>query len=390
MELREDVIRRLILAKSLQRYGEAACAERNDRFAFVRGILLLHDAVEAVLGAVADHLNVRLPDRVSFMGYFEKIEEGDDQQRKLPYPKAMSDLNAIRVGIKHHGRFPPVEENRHFPVTVTEFLRTVCRTYFDADYSALSLTSMIQNERVRSHIESAEALVAEGKFEDALVSLGYAMYHLVESKTAGSQLEDLVVRRESPRFRFTRPYGSNFTIELLEHGVDPYTYHRFRNLTPRMVYDSEKQEVLYHPDRIFWHPKNWTESNARFCLDFCIDCALKFEMRPAYDYEIVYYHTVYEDVIEPVGDEAVFWNGHEGGEEEGLLPKGRKREPIFTLKKGEQIVGFAYDHDEEHLDEWTVHSEGIPRSEGWPGGFGYVKKAEVRLTTRERETPAEA
>ena len=55
--IRPEVYQRIVLAKSLHRDAVAACAIRNDHMAFAKGILLLHDAAEALLGAVAlmDH-----------------------------------------------------------------------------------------------------------------------------------------------------------------------------------------------------------------------------------------------------------------------------------------------------------------------------------------------
>jgi len=72
---RAEVLKRLLLAKSLHEHGTAACSARNDELSFARGLLLLHDAAEAGLGAIADHLNVKLSPQMSFVQYYNAISE---------------------------------------------------------------------------------------------------------------------------------------------------------------------------------------------------------------------------------------------------------------------------------------------------------------------------
>lgn len=385
-DVRNEVLQRMLFAKLLQRHGHVACAERNDRYAFARGILLLHDAAESGLAAVADHLHAKITKQNMYLlEYYDHIEMGSGQpeQRIVPYRTQMKILNTVRNGIKHQGVFPDAHTHGNLPSAVLELLRDLCRVYLIVDYDSLSLRGMIRNERVRTWIDSAEDKIQAGDFEGALVSLGYAMYQLAEFRTTGL-LGDALAGRAQTGLKFTNPHTSDFTIVLLEHGVDPFTYHRFRDLTPRMAYDRDGRQVVHRWGRMFGHSMNWTYTNAQFCLEFCTDCALKFETRPAYEYDIVRYEDAYEDVIEPMGDAAVFYNCGENAE--GFFTANKpKRVPIWTLESGRSIVGVVMEeHSGMDTDEWTVFSEDIPGDGAWPGGLGVVKKDAVRVTSRAR------
>jgi len=94
--------------------------------------------------------------------------------------------------------------------------------------------------------------------------------------------------------------------------------------------------LTYWWDKTFGHQANWTNKNAKFCLDFCIDTALKFQREKDEGYSIINYQFVFEDIIEPVGEEAVFWNQSKYPPEIALPAIQKPLEPrkkVFVLKK---------------------------------------------------------
>ena len=95
-KIREEVFNRIIFAKKLYKDGELACNIENDQMIFAKGLLLLHDATENVLGAIADHVGAKLKDRTYILEYFNFIKEADSQKRTLPYMTQIRNLNTIR------------------------------------------------------------------------------------------------------------------------------------------------------------------------------------------------------------------------------------------------------------------------------------------------------
>jgi hypothetical protein len=385
--LRDEVLQRVLLAKSLLHHGRRACEDRADLFEFARGLLLLHDAAEATLGAVADHLHARLEGNRYLLDYFTLIEETDPDRRPVPYRHQMRNLNTVRNILKHQGIFPDRAANAHFPITVAALLEDLCRTYLGLDFEAVSLKGLVEDATVRGYVEEAERKMEGGSFEQALISLGYAMYHLVESSSLPWSRRVFGIQQTEERFLFTEPHSTNYSLKLLEHGIDPFTYHRFRNLTPRFAYDMEDKTVVYEWHKDFGHPANWTNRNVRFCLQFCIECALRVQRKPAFDYDILYYPDVYEDVITPTKDEVILWSVPSTGVQPLGSAEVPQREPVFVLKRGESIVGWASDSG-GRPEDWFIISKSIPLTEGAGTGFGFVARSEVNVTRRERERTA--
>jgi len=378
-KIREEVFNRIIFAKKLYKDGEIACNIENDQMIFAKGLLLLHDATENVLGAIADHVGAKLTKKdVYILEYFDIIKETDSQKKTLPYMTQIRNLNIIRNNIKHQGIFPDIKSNTYLPSTVYQLITDICQTYLGLDFSSISLKNLIRNKKVLKFINIAEKKIDNGKFKEGIFYLSFAMYYTCESI---STFEYYLFGEE--KIKYTEPYGSNKTIDLLQNRVDPYLYHRFKNLTPLIGKNTKTGKLSYWWDKSYGHPANWTEQNAKFCLDFCIDTALKYQREKNEGYSIIDYQYVFEDIIEPVGEEAIFWN-QSIYPPEITLPTIQKplgpREKVFTLKKGKLMVGYAFDN-KDSLDEWEVlcHDEEITKIP-----FIFVAKEEVKVTRKKR------
>ena len=226
-------------------------------------------------------------------------------------------------------------------------------------------------------INIADKEIADGMIKEGLICLAFAMYYICESII----IPDFFQKQKE--IVYTEPYGSDQTIHLLQNRVDPYLYHRFKNLTPLIGKNTKTGKLTYWWDKSYGHPANWIERNAKFCLDFCIDTALKYQREKDEGYSIIDYQYVFEDIIEPVGEEAVFWNQSKYPPEitwPGIQKPLGPRKKVFTLKKGDSINGHACD-DKDRLDEWMVFS----RDERIKGLFPIVSKEEVRVTSKKIE-----
>ncbi|HEC64599.1 MAG TPA: hypothetical protein ENI23_04845 [bacterium] len=389
-KIRTEVYERVVLAKMLHKAGEAACASRNDRMVFTKGILLLHNAAEAALGAVADHLHAKLTGNLYLLDYYDLIGRADPQRKPVPYRTQMRNLNTLRNNAKHQGILPDPKSNAHFPATVYALIEEICQTHIELDFASVSLKSLIKQKEALGYIERAEKEIKGGEIEEGLISLAYAMYHICEFVTLPSPFSypDTQKEEETP-LQFTQPYKTEYTVELIERGVDPYLYHRFNNLTPRIAKHKDTGKLFYWWDKSYGHPVNWTIPNARFCLHFCIETALKFQREEGEAYTLISYSEVFEDVIEPANEEAIIWN-QSSHPSKHLFPKTSElRNPVLVLKKGQSIVGSAQD-SEDRLDEWLVMSEDIPSKLKEFPGFGFVLKRDVKVTPRKKQTPKSA
>ena len=385
-KIRIEVHKRIVLAKMLQEAGEAACVSRNDQMLFAKGILLLHDAAEAALGAVADYLHANLTEKCYLLKYYGLIKDKDPQKRTVPYGNQMRNLNILRNNIKHQGILPDPKSNAHFPVTVYELINEICQTYMELNFTSVSLKSLIGNNKVLDYIDQAEKEIEDNKIEEGLISLAYAMYYICESSTLLSFFSPSAQRQKETPLEFTQPHTTEYTVQLIERGVDPFLYHRFRNLTPRIATHKDTRKLSYWWDKFYGHSANWTVRNARFCLNFCIQTALKFQREEDEGYTIIPYSEVFKDIIEPANKEAIIWDQSSHQPEYSFQKPSEPRSPVLALKKGQAIVGQAID-SEDRLDEWLVISEDIPSKSKEVPGHGFVLKRDVKVTRKEKQPP---
>lgn len=359
----------------LLRESQVGILKIYDQFGLAKSIMLLHDAAEAALGAIADHLNIKLIGNKYVLDYYDLIEN-EEPSKKVPYRVQIRNLNTVRNNAKHQGIFPDNKAVAHFPATVQALIEELCELYLGIPFDSINLKNLIKDEFVRSYIDMAEKSIGNGEYENSLISLGYAIYYIVESSTI-STLNSIMNKRTAKEYEFTKPYGVDFHVRLLEHGVDPYLYHRFRNLTPKIAKEFRTRKVIYIWDKDYGHQANWTSENCQFCLWFAVDTALKFQKERNFGYSIKHYIDVYEDIIEPSGDEAVFWDISKYN-----LEKTEQTE-VFRLEKGHNIVGYAFDAD-EISDEWFVMSKDLPSKKIPNHGIGFILKEEVRITSRKK------
>lgn len=381
VKIRDEVYNRIILAKTLLRAGTDACENKRDRMTFTKGILLLHDAAEAALGAVADHLHAPLGGNCFLLEYYSLIQDNDSKQRSVPYKTQMRNLNTIRKHAKHQGILPDTITNSHFPTTVSALINDLCETYLELDFSTVSLKSLIKDEKVRILIDSAEEDIKKEKIENALVDLAFAIHYVCED----FPFRLFVPKDDKSPLLPPKTHTIEHTVRLLQHGVDPYLYNMFKTLTPMLAMEKKTGNIMHWWDQYYGHPANWTPENAKFCLDFCIDTVLKFQRDEDTRFKLIAYTDVFEDMVEATGEQATLWNRSLQPPRYGFPPtwsSSAEREATFVLKKGQEITGFARDTD-PISEEWFVISKAIP-SEHFSEGHGYVAKREVKVTRKKK------
>lgn len=351
------------------------------------GLLSFHDAAENALGAVADELHAKVQNNAYLIQYYDWIQQADSLKRSLPYRTQMGKLNTIRNGIKHQGILPNPSTDAHYPVIIREFVVHVCREYFDLDFELLSLKDSIRNPDVRVLVGQVEQHIEAEQYREGLEVMSRIMFDIFESSILGSQQMEkrMALRRlhveqgPQPDVVFPEFNHLTHTIVLLEKGIEPFLYHRFKNLTPKIGKSEKTGDVVLEWDKFYGHPGNWTEENARFCYDFILNAVLKFQGEEYRGYELISYFDLYVDYIEAVAEEAVFWD-RVGARTDmfGLQKPLAPPKQVLKLRRGQRIVGFA-DTLDANRQYYFVRSKDIP-SDDLFGGFGCVKKDEVRVT----------
>jgi len=381
MTLRLDVLSRLVLAKVLYVRGAAACGATQDKQGFAIGLLSLQDAVELALGALGDHVGASLPDHIGFNQYFERIDTTIAPD-KLPYRRELHAINSLRVNIKHRGILPDVESCRHFPAVVLNFLTDICDKHMGLEFALVNLRDAIRDENARRLLVAAEEGIDHGQYKEGLELMAVAWFRAFEQQYAHGLSRLLGQEPSEVQFPEVRPV--QIRLDLIEKGIDPFLYFRFKNLTPKVGRRQDTGELVTEWDiRSYGHPRNWTEQNARFANDFVVDALIKVQVEPNAAYTLIHYVQAYVDKLEPVGEEVTFYEdgyppslADPAGSRKtlltGAMPLGRI---AVTIRAGEYLLGWAT--PVEGKPAYSVH---LPYAR-----FLTVHSEEVRVTSVPRE-----
>lgn len=287
LPLPTPTMRRLTIIKYLYTQG----LEQEQKGGPLAGLALLpfHDAVELFLQVAAETHQLKLPKKVEFLDYWTEFSKAD---RPLRYQQPMQRFNNARVEVKHRGTLPSQHDVEGFRATVTTFLIELTPELFDIIFDAISLSSLVQADGVRSALQAAETAVQIDQFGEALEQAAKAFHlslrnyqwfetpHLFDPTDAarglwqrGQSLSD---------FNFTRSFeavarmGEDLgeAITILAHHLDYDGYRYLRTYGP-----------VIHVVGLGGMAADWTQepttdrSIVDRCVAFAIDAALRLERR---------------------------------------------------------------------------------------------------------------
>lgn len=309
--LTRDVIDRLLVAKDLLERIRFVPAARPDRLTLARHVLAAHDAAELALAGIARYLG-RLPSspKTFLMDYFPEIRKEHDQE-EVPGRDYFAQLNQVRIGIKHQGIFPDLQQWGRCGEKVYEYVSTWCQRYLGISLDDLDESALLAEPVVKQLFDAARGALRREDYRGVLESLALAMEALFQGNQA---LRNLVVGQ--PR--------AEDAVKLSAFGVHANDFLALQEFLPH-VHDGK---VRWKQDK-YGHPANWTRDAAEFCLRTFVHSALRIQdaewIPGAIEFDWVYEHKI---------------TAKENGVEikrQGFLGKGEI--VVRTLHKGESIRG---------------------------------------------------
>jgi len=276
MAVSPDIRKRLLYAKYLLSRAKRDQNDRNE-LALAACLLLMHDATELLMLAATDHLAVG--SKWGFMEFWDKVKQSGHKEpgNKL----AMSQLNDMRVSLKHKGILPRSQSVRDLFPRVEIFCEEVTKDLLDLDFGDLSLVDLVATDDVRNKLKEAEQAFTSGDRDTAFANLRRAFDTLYDLMADDAVLikapQDRAIRGPLPdeaRKWLMELQGtvSDLVVGLniVMLGIDPAKYRLLMISTPSISHSlSGKTQVILNPfqseipDRIF-----------HLCLEFVVDVAL--------------------------------------------------------------------------------------------------------------------
>ena len=147
------MIDQVLIAKRLFSIG-STYSEEADPLSAGLAISLFQDSVELLVWCIAKHHSVAVKDNDAFTSLLEKIERISPDG--VPHKAKMLELNKARVGFKHYGNLPASSESTKFRSYTQDFLVISCQRFLGINFDEVSLSSLIQIQKVREHVQNAE------------------------------------------------------------------------------------------------------------------------------------------------------------------------------------------------------------------------------------------
>ncbi|MEK7451229.1 MAG: hypothetical protein AAB662_04810 [Patescibacteria group bacterium] len=343
----EDILERLVFVKSLYNQAKGNLQAPYDIFQFSTGLILLHDAIDNLLGAIMTLKYIRHEGNkeIFLLSAYDKIE------KKFKLEGSKSDivkLNTLRNNIKHQGIFPNIQTTLRLIPKWLDFIDLNISKYFKLKIQNISLIGSIKEEDIKQELYECEKLIDEGKFKETLYNVGLVFFRRYESHlidrarfikaiTQGKKIEEVA----HEKYVFPKKDLNDLHLELLEIGMNPYVYHRFKNLVPEFGYEStENEKVIVKKSAYYWHPGNWTRENASFCLNWITDYIIK-KRRSTYQ-GYTFYSAISDQFIEFLQQTNFYKSRNE------------ESEIINVYKKGEKINAIVIDFVD---NEWQDMGE---------------------------------
>jgi hypothetical protein len=326
MNLRKEVLHRLLLAKSILEPARAAAWAQPNAHLVARQLLNAHDAADLAFAGIADHLN-KLPPKRDAPSMIECLGLiGSEAKIHVPY---FRQLNDARNGLKHTGNLPNTHQWSSVGMDVYEKISGICREVLGISLDEVDESELLLNPDAKVHFSLAKEARASGEFRLALEEIGKALFISLEN-AAG--LEGVRVGRAK----------AEDALKLTAFGISVNDFLRLQEFLPMV---SAPPPDLSVPTEVLWqqsgfgHPGNWRKDVVDFCIGAYLGVALGIQNAPwipyavefstLYDYKV----TAKEEGVE-VWEDFVDEHLELAGLEESKYFRSHKR----YMQKGESIT----------------------------------------------------
>jgi len=275
-----DIHRRVVNAKYVLERA-AKIQEESNEMSLSISLLLMHDAVELLMLAVLDHLQLAAKKRREFMDFWSDIKQAGHAEPPDFVP--MESLNKLRVGLKHNGNLPHPQTVRDLLPRVLGFFENLLKAYCGLSYSDVSLIGLVADQEVRSLLHDAQKKFSSGEKAEALTNLKIALHKLEHLKgkhmsllqaPGKPSLPSEVAKAGSGKYldelhSFLRESALRMNTVML--GVDPARYGSFVRNTPNVQWSVSGKPTVIHSSTY----AAVSEPDFSEMINFLIDYALK-------------------------------------------------------------------------------------------------------------------
>ncbi len=256
------VIKKISLSRYLHQLAIRELKSKSELNQYA-GVNILHDAVEAFLLGVAEHVDGKVSANTKFEQYLDIIDDKMSPNR-LPFRSKLLRLNRLRIDSKHYAIRPDQSETNELLLAVKEFFDEVAESVLKANFDTVSLVDLLDDGDAKEMLKQAEKDLGDGLYAECLISCRKALFLEVERKyDVGPFQKGLVGPNKTiafylssaPSHAKSKDYIAEFVREptdlivfdddslhkdLMRFRIDPTEFWNVWRLTPKVYLMSDK------------------------------------------------------------------------------------------------------------------------------------------------------
>jgi hypothetical protein len=299
--MRDSTIHALIVARTLLEQSDLLCSS-EDRYIASTGLIVLQDALEAVLYALLLERGVDDEKNLERKSFDELIGELKSAGVAVPKSGTLKALNKQRVLVKHYAQLAEPAMVRSYHDAAQEAITSMTTQVLGQSLRDLFIADLLSDGEAKSFLKVAEQAIKDGRFLEALIETRKALFIEFEKDYSvygwrafdGNSQEGLLASFGRGGWRapswtknkkwieenvkvptdYVQIDWQNWRLQAMELGIHTIELSNLQRLTPD-VFRSDKSSgwsVTYDAD---FGASNATESNARYCLDRAVSIILK-------------------------------------------------------------------------------------------------------------------
>lgn len=299
--MRESTIHALVVARALLEQADALCSS-EDRYLASAGLVLLQDALEAILYALLLERGVDDEKNLERKGFDELIGELKSVGVAVPRSGTLKALNKQRVLVKHYAQLAEPAMVRTYYSAATDAITAMTQSVLGQSLRDLFIADLLKDGESKRLLKAAEGAIKERRYLDALVEARKAIFvefeedynvygwrdydgkeqvGLLASVIRGgwrapswTRNKEWIDKNVEVPTDFVQIDFQDWRLQAMELGIHTVELHNLQRLTPAVFRASRKAgwSVTYEAS---FATSNANESNARYCLDRAVSIVLK-------------------------------------------------------------------------------------------------------------------
>lgn len=299
--MRESTIHALVVARTLLEQADPLCSS-DDRYLASSGLVVLQDALEAVLYALLLERGVDDKKNLERKSFDELLGELKAADITVPRSGSLKALNKQRVLVKHYAQLAEPAMVRTYYAAAQEAIASMTQDVLGQSLRDLFIADLLTDSESKDLLKGAEQAIKERRYLDALIETRKAIFVEFEEeyniygwrdydgKSQGGLLAS-VIRGGWRAPSWTRNKGwieknvkvptdyvqidhQDWRLQAMELGIHTVELHNLQRLTPDVFRTRRNQGWSVTYDATFGS-SNANESNARYCLDRAVSIILK-------------------------------------------------------------------------------------------------------------------